>query len=97
MRSIFFIFSVFVCANFGCGTHKNNTIQDKISRNEIFSIGDECVFKTGQGIDSQVGTVSCGDVSLNYDYGRFSYPGPITLEEDFINGFKGVFHVKFLN
>ena len=97
MKYLFFLQAFLLIISYGCVSNKSKTNKDEISGNDIFTIVSDCMFKADQGIDSQLGTVSCGNVLLNYDYGRFSYPGPITLEEDFANGFRGIFYVKFFD
>ena len=46
-------------------------------------------------IDSRIGSIDCNEISFNYDYGKFSYPGPLTAIEDFRRTFDNYYHKKF--
>ena len=46
-------------------------------------------------IDSRIGSIDCDGISFNYDYGKFSYPGPLTAIEDFRRTFDNYYHKKF--
>lgn len=46
-------------------------------------------------IDSQVGRFECDGLSISYDYGRYSNPGPITPKEEFRRSFDTYHHIKF--
>lgn len=55
----------------------------------------DCQFFEEAGIDSRTGRVVCDDLKLSYDYGKYSFAGPLTDIEKFRNEFKGNYHVKF--
>jgi len=66
-------------------------------QNEFLGIKDmECVETINpNAIDSKVGTIDCGDISFNYDYGKYSNVGPITAKEEFRRSFDTYHHIKF--
>jgi len=78
-----------------CSSSKIGKGDDKVSSNDIFFIGGECSFKEGKGIDSRVGTVQCGDIVFDYEYGKYAYAGPITVEEGFMRAFNANYYAKF--
>lgn len=53
--------------------------------------------EVGNGLDSQVGTLTCDNFTFNYDYGRFSYAGPNTLQETFTKSFYSVYYSAFFD
>jgi len=53
------------------------------------------VIPSPDGIDSKVGTIDCGDVQFDYDYGKYSNSGPITPIEEFRRMFDTYHHIKF--
>jgi len=65
------------------------------SSNEIFSIGVDCTFSKGDGTDALIGHVTCGNIHLDYDYSRYSPPGPLTDKEKFLFAFRGHHHTNF--
>lgn len=78
---------------FACKTLK----KDKGFENNYFGVaGVNCIEKTNpNAIDSYVGTLDCGCVTFNYDYGRYGNPGPLTRKEEFRNAFDAYHHIKF--
>lgn len=65
------------------------------SSNEIFSIGADCSFSKGVGTDALIGKVNCGNIHMEYDYSRYSPPGPFTDKEKFLLAFRGHHHKNF--
>ncbi len=66
-----------------------------ISTNGIFIIGAPCKITKDQGIDAEIGTIICDSIVLNYEYGRYSNPGPLTEIEKFKMAFRGKYHSVF--
>ena len=60
-----------------------------------FSIPDGCALEMGQGIDSQVGIISCGGNQFTFDYGRYSYKGPENLMSNFMITFHNYHYSRF--
>jgi len=87
---IFLLCSLF----FACKSTKKDEVTG--FENEYFGIkGISCIEKINpNAIDSYVGTLDCGCVTFNYDYGRYSNPGPLTRKEEFRNAFDAYHHVK---
>jgi len=81
--------------NFSCKTQKPTS--GKGFQNSFFGIEalacDETV--NPDAIDSKVGTLDCKNISFNYDYGKFSNPGPITPKEEFRRTFDNYHHLRF--
>jgi len=48
-----------------------------------------------QGTDSRIGTITCDDITLNYDYGKYSFAGPSTHYENFVKSFYAVRYSQF--
>jgi len=63
----------------------------------LFTINQQCTIVPGEGMDSQIGSVVCGDQNFTYDYGMYSYQGPLTEEEKFANLFKGKYYADFFS
>lgn len=80
---------------FACKTVKPE--ETKGFKNEHFGIkGIPCIESVNpDAIDSYVGTLDCGCVTFNYDYGRYSKRGPLTRKEEFRNSFDAYHHTKF--
>lgn len=80
---------------FACKSIKKDEVTG--FENEYFGIkGISCIETVNpDAIDSYVGTLDCGCVTFNYDYGRYSNPGPLTRKEDFRNAFDTYHHIKF--
>lgn len=78
-----------------CSSSKMGQRGDKVSGNDLFTIGGDCNFKEGTGFDSKVGTVQCGDIIFDYDYGKYANAGPITLAEGFMRAFNANYYAKF--
>ena len=90
--STILLFSILFIA---CKTIKN---ADPIGfENEYFGIkGTNCIeIPNPDAIDSKVGQLDCGCVTLNYDYGRYSNPGPLSRIEEFRRAFDTYHHTKF--
>ncbi|MGK0317190.1 MAG: hypothetical protein ACI86M_003431 [Saprospiraceae bacterium] len=64
---------------------------------EHFGIkGINCEEKVSpDAVDSYVGTLDCGCVTFNYDYGKYSNPGPLTRKEEFRQSFDAYHHIKY--
>ena len=79
----------------GCKTNKS--ITENGFENDFFGIKMlSCVdIVNDNAIDSKLGTLECRDISFDYDFGPFSYPGPLTPEEEFTRSFDTYHHVKF--
>ena len=80
---------------YACGTTKKDIT--KGFENEHFGInGITCIEKVHpDAIDSYVGTLDCGCVTFNYDYGKYSTPGPLTRKEEFRQSFDAYHHIKY--
>jgi len=89
--SIFLLCSLF----FACKSIKKDEVTG--FENEYFGIkGIPCIESVNpDAFDSYVGTLDCGCVTFNYDYGRYSNPGPLTRKEEFRNAFDTYHHIKF--
>ena len=63
----------------------NRKIQQGNGLEEIpFKINcDKLTHLIGDGIDSQIGTIICDDISLSYDYGFYSNSEPESMTESF--------------
>lgn len=84
-----------VCTIISCRSTKDDT--PKGFENEHFGIkGINCIEKVNpDGIDSYIGTLDCGCVTFNYDYGKYSNPGPLTKKEEFRQSFDAFHHIKY--
>lgn len=78
-----------------CLSSKIQNDDGKVSSNDLFLISGDCNFKEGIGFDSKVGTIQCGDITFNYDYGKNSYSGPVAIEEGFMRAFNANYYAKF--
>ncbi|MBC7885610.1 MAG: hypothetical protein H7X99_09050 [Saprospiraceae bacterium] len=67
------------------------------SENIFFSIAEQCVFSISKNADSNTGEGICGELRFQYDYSIHPYEGPLTVEEDFIHGFRGNYYAKFFD
>lgn len=78
-----------------CQRNKSLTVDG--FQNKYFGIiGLNCTQTMNpNAIDSKVGTVDCGSISFNFDYGKFSNSGPLTPEEEFRRSFDTYHHIKF--
>ena len=78
-----------------CKTQKMGT--KKGFHNEMFGIvGIKCTESVNpNAVDSKVGTIQCDDISLAYDYGLYSNPGPLTPVEEVTRAFDSYHHVRF--
>ncbi len=77
-----------------CSSHKNLT-EINSENQTLFTIGKKCSVLRSQGTDSYIGNLYCGNVSFDYDFGKYSYSGPVTLEEDFYQSFRSIFYANF--
>ena len=50
---------------------------------------------SGDAVEAQIGIVTCDDFSLSYDYGKYGFRGPQTLEESFEASFAAYHYTKF--
>ena len=80
---------------YSCRTVKKDT--PKGFENDYFGIKSiDCVeMLNPDAVDSYVGTLDCGCVTFNYDYGKYSNPGPLTKKEEFRNSFDAYHHIKY--
>lgn len=92
MKYLLFIAMIIVAS---CSSSKMGQSGDKVSGNDLFTIGGDCQFKEGTGFDSKVGTVQCGDILFDFDYGKYANAGPITIEEGFMRAFNANYYAKF--
>ncbi|HMR90259.1 MAG TPA: hypothetical protein PKD51_18985 [Saprospiraceae bacterium] len=90
-----YFFSVVMIIVASCSSSKMGQRGDKVSSNDLFTIGGNCQFKEGTGFDSKVGTVRCGDIIFDYDYGKYANAGPVTMEEGFMRAFNANYYAKF--
>lgn len=51
---------------------------------------------SGDAVDSQVGKITCEEVVLSYNYGKYGPKGPMTAVESFEQSFKNYHYSKFL-
>lgn len=90
---------VYVCLLFllfsGCKTQKSSI--QKGFKNDIFGIANLQCQETPSpnAIDSRVASLSCEGITFSYDYGMYSYAGPLTPEEEFTRSFDTYHHKKF--
>ncbi len=87
---LLFLFAILSCSSYK-GVHKGTNL----SRNDIFIIGAECIFKEGLGMDTKVGSVQCGEIVFDYDFGKYSFSGPVTPEEGFMRAFNANYYARF--
>lgn len=87
-------FYVLTCFLISCST-KPSQGSRKTNVNNIFSIEGQCTFDSQEDKDAISGTLWCGNIALKYSYGKDSYSGPLTQEEEFANAFRGNYNVKF--
>ena len=57
----------------------------------------DCKDSPGQGIDSFVGTISCNDITISYDYGLYGNRGPSVPTEKIRPTFDTYHHIKFFD
>jgi hypothetical protein len=93
--TIFAIFLTVILMLGACKTQKS--ISPEGFNNDFMGIaGIECSeMLIPDAIDSKVGTINCNDISFTFDYGKYSYPGPLTPKEEFTRAFDAYHHVKF--
>lgn len=79
------------------GCKSNKSLSSNNFQNEYFGIKNfKCdIVQSPNAIDSKVGTIKCENVTFGYDYGKYSYPGPLTTIEEFKNSFDSYYHIKF--
>lgn len=85
-----------ICMGYSCST--TSKYQKATYQNSIFSMAgvEGCTeANSGDAIDAQIGIVTCEDFTLSYDYGRYGYRGPKTLEESFEASFRAYHYTKF--
>ena len=77
----------------------NRKIQQGNGLEEIpFKINcDKLTHLIGDGIDSQIGTIICDDISLSYDYGFYSNSEPESMTESFSKSFYAYYSSKFFD
>lgn len=77
----------------------NRKIQRGIGLEEIpFIINcDKLTHLSGEGIDSQIGSIVCDDIILSYDYGLYSNSKPESMIESFSKSFYAYHYSKFFD
>lgn len=80
-----------------CACKTQKSLDKNGFNNDFLGIdGIKCTdTKNPDAIDSQIGTIDCNDISFSYDYGKFSYSGPLTPKEEFLRTFDTYHHIKF--
>ena len=58
---------------------------------------EKYIHQPGIGIDSEIGTVVCDDISLTYDYGLFSNSKPESMLESFSKSFYAYHYSNFFD
>jgi len=89
------LFCLLITLFSACKSSKNK--YQKGFDNGLFAInGVNCKEELDpNAMDSRVGTLDCGCVTFNYDYGKYSYQGPETMKEEFRRSFDVYHHTKF--
>ncbi|MDF1696456.1 MAG: hypothetical protein P1U56_11510 [Saprospiraceae bacterium] len=89
------LFIIIGLAIYSCKSNKS--MQDSGFKNDFMGISAlSCSEEINpNAIDSKVGTINCTDITMVYDYGKFSNAGPLTPIEEFTRSFDTYHHIKF--
>lgn len=95
MIKYIYLVIIILLISLSCASKKGVNTDKRGSSNDIFQIGKDCIFSVSDGMDSKVGTAKCGEIVFDYDYGKYSFSGPVTEEESFILAFNANYYAKF--